>query len=89
VNSKYKVLFSSEAEKSLVKLDKTIIKRIFNSLEQLRTDPFNNSNTKKMKGKEGIYYRMRVGNYRVIYEIKNNELIIFVVRLGPRGDIYK
>jgi mRNA interferase RelE/StbE len=89
VNSEYKVLFSSEAEKSLVKLDKNIIKRIFNSLEQLSTDPFNNPNTKKMKGKEGIYYRLRVGNYRVIYEIKNNELIIFVVRLGPRGDIYK
>jgi Cytotoxic translational repressor of toxin-antitoxin stability system len=42
-----------------------------------------------MKGKEGNYYRLRVGNYRIIYEIKNNELIIYVIRLGPRGDIYK
>jgi mRNA interferase RelE/StbE len=89
VNSKYKILFSSDAEKTFVKLDKKIAKRIFIALEQLSSNPFDNSNTKKMKGKEGNYYRLRTGNYRIIYEIINDELIIFVVRLGPRGDIYK
>lgn len=89
MNLKYKVTFSSEAEKNLRKIDRVTAGRIFISLEELSNDPFNNPNTKKMKGKEGIVYRLRVGNYRIIYEVLNNELIIFVVRIGPRGDIYK
>jgi mRNA interferase RelE/StbE len=89
VSSKYKVIFSGEAERALKNLEKTTIRRIFIALQQLSEKPFENPQTKKMKGKEGNYYRLRVGNYRIIYEIKNNELIIYVVRLGPRGDIYK
>lgn len=89
MNLKYKVTFSSEAEKNLRKIDRNIARRILTSLAGLSNDPFNNSNTKKMKGKEGAIYRLRVGNYRIIYEVINNELIIFVVRIGPRGDIYK
>jgi mRNA interferase RelE/StbE len=89
VSSKYKVIFSGEAERSLKNLEKSTIRRIFTALHQLSERPFENPNTKKMKGKEGNYYRLRVGNYRIIYEIKDNELIIYVVRLGPRGDIYK
>nr|WP_221626808.1 type II toxin-antitoxin system RelE/ParE family toxin [Cohnella lubricantis] len=85
----YRILFSSDAEKTIVKLERSMAKRIFNALEQLRNNPFENPNTKKMKGKEGDFFRLRVANYRVIYEIKNEELIIYVVRLGPRGDIYK
>lgn len=89
MNLKYKVTFSSEAEKNLRKIDRVTLGRIFISLGELSNDPFNYPNTKKMKGKEGIVYRLRVGNYRIIYEVLNNELIIFVVRIGPRGDIYK
>ncbi|QJD83277.1 type II toxin-antitoxin system RelE family toxin [Cohnella herbarum] len=89
MSSKYRVIFSGEAEKSLKNLEKDTIRRIFNALQQLSEKPYENPHTKKMKGKEGNYYRLRVGSYRVIYEIKNNELIIYVVRLGPRGDIYK
>lgn len=42
-----------------------------------------------MKGSEEQVFRIRVGNFRIIYEIQNNELIIFVVRIGLRGDVYK
>nr|WP_198032059.1 type II toxin-antitoxin system RelE/ParE family toxin [Paenibacillus sp. J14] len=80
---------SSDAEKTIAKLDKPVARRIIVALEQLSLNPFGNPNIKKMKGKEGNYYRLRVGNYRIVYEIINNELIIYVVRLGPRGDIYK
>jgi mRNA interferase RelE/StbE len=89
VNSVYKISFSSEAEKTLGKLEKTLIRRIISALEQLATSPYNNPNTKKLKGMEGNIYRLRVGNFRIIYEIVDNELMIFVVRIGPRGDIYK
>jgi mRNA interferase RelE/StbE len=42
-----------------------------------------------MKGYEGDFYRLRIGNFRVIYEIIDNRLLIIVVRIGPRGDVYK
>ena len=89
MNSKYKITFSNDAEKALGKLDKPMIKRIFKALDVLSHDPFDAPNVKRMKGSEEQVFRLRVGNFRIIYEIQNNELIIFVVRIGPRGDIYK
>ena len=89
MNSKFKVTFSNDAEKTLRKLDKPMIKRIFKALDLLSNDPFEAPNIKKMKGSEDQVFRLRVGNYRIIYEVKDNELIIFIVRIGPRGDIYK
>lgn len=61
MNSKYKVTFSSGAEKTLRLLDKSVARRIINALEQLSNDPCNSPNTKKMKGKEEDIYRLRVG----------------------------
>lgn len=89
MSSKYKITFSNDAEKTLGKLDRPMINRIFQAIEQLSNDPYNSPNTKKMKGKEDQVYRLRVGNFRIIYEIINDKLIVFVVRIGPRGDIYK
>ena len=89
MNSNYKVTFSSDAEKVLFKLDKPTARRIFKALELLAADPYHHANTKKMKGYEGEHYRLRMGNFRIIFEIMNNELIIFVIRIGPRGDVYK
>lgn len=89
MNSKYKIIFSNDAEKTLEKLDKSMIKRIFKALDLLSNNPFNAPNVKRMKGAEDQVFRLRVGDFRIIYEVKKNELIIFVVRIGPRGDIYK
>ncbi|MFM9282336.1 type II toxin-antitoxin system RelE family toxin [Paenibacillus jiagnxiensis] len=89
MSSRYRLIFSSDAEKAIGKLDKTMIKRILSALEDLSEDPYSHPNTKKMNGSEKDIYRLRVGSYRIIYEIISNELIIFVVRILPRGDIYK
>jgi len=89
VSSIYKVKFSSDAEKTLGRIEKPLARRIFSALEKLSKDPYQHPHSKKMKGKEGNIFRLRVGNFRIIYEIINNELIVFVVRIGPRGDIYK
>ncbi len=41
-----------------------------------------------MRGREG-YFRLRVGNYRIIYTVKNDILLVQVIEIGNRGDIYK
>jgi len=61
---------------------------IRDKLRLLATDPYApNNNVKKLQGREG--YRMRVGDWRVIYEIRDDQLIILVLDIGPRGEIYR
>ncbi len=57
-------------------------------LLQLAVDPHTpNNNVTKLQGREG--YRLRVGDWRVIYEIEDDRLIILVLDVGPRGGIYR
>lgn len=88
-NSKYKIYFSKDARKEIKKLDKSVAQRIIIAVELLAEDPYQHPQVKKMRGLHDNVYRLRVGKFRVIYEIMNNQLMIFVVRIGPRGDIYK
>jgi len=80
----YFVEFSQIAEKQFFKLDKEIQGRIINVLERIKIRPFHF--VKKVIGTN--YYRLRVGDYRVILDIKEEKLIIFVIELGKREKIY-
>ena len=81
----YRVEFSKIAKKQLDKLENNLEKRIVTVLERISIRPF--SHTKRLIGTK--YFRLRVGEYRVILDIKQNELIILVIELGHRRKIYK
>ena len=89
MNLNYKLEFSNEAKKYLKKLDKPTARRILEAVESIKVAPRQHSSIKKMQGYDAEVYRLRVGNYRIIYEIIDDKLIIVIVRVGPRGDIYK
>jgi len=81
----YEILFYAKAENQLKKLPSTIQKRILNSLERIKIRPYH-----FVKRKQGTpYYVLRVGEYRIILDIKQEKLLIFVIELGPRKKIYK
>jgi len=82
----YKVLLTRNAEKQLDKIDARQLGPIVIALKQLETDPRPNG-YKKLKGRNG--YRVRAGNYRIIYEIFDAVLIIEVIAIGHRKDIYR
>lgn len=82
----YKVLLTRNAEKQLDKIDASQLGPIVIALKQLETDPRPNG-CKKLKGRNG--YRVRAGNYRIIYEIFDAVLIIEVIAIGHRKDIYR
>jgi len=80
----YKVIFTKSVKKDFRKIPKLEAFKILNEIEELAKNP-RSSKTKKLKGDK--LYRLRVGNYRVIYDIQDNIMLIFVVKLGHRGDI--
>lgn len=82
----YSVIFNPKAENQLKKLDKQINERILNVLERIKIRPFSHD-LKKLQGTN--YYRARVGDYRIILDIKQDKLIIIVIEIGHRKNIYK
>ena len=82
----YKVIFTKSVKKDFRKIPKLEVSKILNEIAYLAKNP-RSSKTKKLKGEK--LYRLRVGNYRVIYDIQDNLMLIFVVKLGRRSDIYR
>ena len=85
-NKKYTVVVTATVKKLILKLPSSIAHRIENSLLQLEEDP-RPPGYKKLKGRNG--YRIRVGDYRIIYEIEDNILRIVIIDVGNRKDIYQ
>ena len=84
----YKIAFKTSAEKDLRKLPKLVIASILTAIDDLTINPYP-TGIKKLKGLERPYFRLRVGNYRVIYEVHNQELIVHIIEIGHRKEIYK
>ena len=80
----YSLVYSATALKHLKKLDKEIQIRIISTLERIRVRPY--PHVKKLV--ESPYFRLRVGDYRVILDIKENKLLIFIIEVGHRTKIY-
>jgi mRNA interferase RelE/StbE len=82
---KYSAVLSNKAQKQLDKLPDIIAEPIFKAISALEKNP-RLPGYKKLKGREG--YRIRTGNYRIIYEIIDFELVIKIIALGHRKEIY-
>jgi mRNA interferase RelE/StbE len=82
------VSFGSKAQKDFKKLDKTAKKRVDNFLIELETLENPRSRGKALVGNLSSLWRYRVGDYRLICEIQDNNLIILVLTIGHRSDVY-
>ena len=83
----YKIKWKRSAKKELKKLDKQVISRILQAVENLANDPYS-SDSKKLVGSDAIY-RIRVGDYRIIYNIESSVLTIEIIKVGHRREIYR
>ena len=81
----YDVTFTETALKQLNKLQKDVQARVIAALERIRLRPFHF--VKRVVGER--YFRLRVGVYRVILDIKKEKMIIMVVYVGHRKSVYK
>ena len=84
----YTLKYRRQARNYLAKLPFHIKSRIVEKLHMLKEDPVDQTlNIDSLKGGEG--FRLRVGQYRIIYTRQEDHLIIEVIKIRPRGDIYK
>lgn len=82
----YEVRLSKRAKKNLAKLQTDQQYRVIEELSGLAENP-RHQDTKKLVN--SIYYRSRVGDYRIIYEIQDNVLVVMVLMIEHRRDVYK
>ena len=84
----WSVTYSTDAFKTLSRMDQTIAKRIRAKILAVARNPnAPNNSVKKLTGVGG--YRLRVGDWRVIYTLKHQTLTVIVVRVGHRSEVYK
>jgi mRNA interferase RelE/StbE len=84
--AQYRVTIRKSVSKDMRGIPKKDVRRIVAAIESLADDP-RPPGAKKLSGHER--YRLRQGNYRILYEIENDKLIVCVVRVGDRRDVYR
>ena len=84
----YRVLLRPPAQKFLRQLrDKTLAARLATAMRGLAETP-RSPGSEKLAGPEG-FYRIRVGDFRIIYQVKDDLLLVLVAKIGHRRDIYR
>ena len=84
----FEVIYSRQAIKQLNRLPRKLAKRLRSKILEVAADPFApNNNVSALKDREG--YRLRIGSWRVIYEVDGEQVRIDVIRIAPRGEAYR
>ena len=82
----YKIYFRESVEKDFAGIPKSDLKKILQRIKALAEDP-RPSGCEKLTGQDR--YRVRQGRYRILYSIQDQELTIWIVKIGQRKDIYR
>jgi len=85
--NRWQVIIHRKAEKTIKQLRGEMLERIRKAIRSLAENP-RPVGYKKMAGYENLY-RIRVGDWRIIYAIEDDELIVLVLEIAPRGGIYR
>ena len=85
----YKVRLSLDAEKVFAKSQKALAKKLARCFKNLENNPRSHPNIKPLKGSYSGYYRYRVGDYRVIYSIEDDLVVVNVIIIAHRSKVYE
>lgn len=86
--SKYNLQISSKTQKDFKKLNPQIKKRISKAILQLEKNRYPQQ-FKPLMGRRIAQYRLRIGDYRVLYDVYDDDEAVLVMRIGHRKDIYR
>ena len=82
---KYKIQIKKSVEKDISSYDKNTNSRLIKAIQDLQFDPYRKA--KKLSGK--ILYRIRVGKYRIVYEIIEKDSLLVIYKISHRRDVYR
>jgi mRNA interferase RelE/StbE len=82
----YKIKISKSAEKYINKLSKPQAHRIIIAIDQIAADPYHDG-IEQLRNHE-YTYRKRVGTIRILFDVYEDQILVFIGRIGPRGDVY-
>ena len=83
----YRITFSKRADKVLRRIPRNIALIIRKKIKELAKNPHRMGNVKQLTNHPG--YRLRVGDWRIIYTVNDNELLIHVIKVKTRGEAYR
>ncbi|MCP5096753.1 MAG: type II toxin-antitoxin system RelE/ParE family toxin [Chloroflexi bacterium] len=84
----YKIQFTKKAEKAFHKLPRNLASRVRQKIEEIAANPYDlHPNVIKLKEHPG--YRIRIGDWRIIYLIQDEKMIILVLKIATRGKVYR
>ncbi|MFZ0943442.1 MAG: type II toxin-antitoxin system RelE/ParE family toxin [Syntrophobacteraceae bacterium] len=83
----YRIEFAKPTIKQLAKLPKNIRQRVSDRIGTLAANP-RPAGCKKLVGTESLY-RLHEGDYRIVYQIEDDVLLVLIIRIGHRGDVYR
>ena len=83
----FRILFAKSAEKTFLGLDRDIQRRIARAIESLGENP-RPSGCVKLQGESDLY-RIRAGDWRIVYATQDRKLIVLVLKIGHRREIYR
>jgi len=84
--AKYDIEIKRSAVKEINKIPRKYLQNILSKIDLLKNEP-RPANSKKLSGKE--LYRIRFGQYRIVYQIMDTKLIVYIVKIGHRKNVYK
>lgn len=82
---KYQIVWAESAARELGRLEPPVARQIYSKVEELADSPYRN--VRKLKGEKG--FRLRIGDYRVIFDIDGKRLRILVLKVGHRSRVYR
>ena len=84
---RYRIVYRHSVEKDLRKIPRASLEGVIKRIQGLADDPYG-AGTIKLRGGAGSLYRIRHGDYRIIYEVNDAEVVVLVVKVGHRRDVY-
>lgn len=85
----YEIRLSRKAQQVYEKADKPLARKLNRCFDQLTQNPHTHPNIKRLRGELSGYFRYRVGDWRVVYEVHEDQVIVIIVMIAHRRTIYR